>query len=261
MLTTDTALQRLCVVIPVYNEAESVVALLREVQQCLNARLDYEIIVVDDGSADALSAVLGAELQQNPALPLRVIRHLANFGQSTAIRTGVKAARTDWIVTLDGDGQNDPADIPLLLAAQQARERPENLWLICGHRHRRQDSWVKRMSSRIANAVRSRALGDQTPDTGCALKLIYRPAFLELPFFDHMHRFLPALVQRAGGQVISVRVSHRPRVNGQSKYGVGNRLWVGIVDLLGVLWLRRRRKLPRFEELELSQIKRDTRND
>jgi dolichol-phosphate mannosyltransferase len=154
----------------------------------------------------------------------------------------VKASRHDWIVTMDGDGQNDPADIPRLLQAAVRHPAPDRVQLVAGQRRRRADSWLRRFSSRVANATRSRLLGDRTPDTGCGLKLIRREAFLDLPYFDHVHRFLPALVQRQGGTVVLVEVNHRRRERGRSHYGIGNRLWVGIVDLLGVLWLKRRHR-------------------
>ena len=170
------------------------------------------------------------------------VRHEVSCGQSAAIRTGVKAARAPWIATLDGDGQNDPADIPKLIAA---RDLPENrsVQLIMGNRSAsRKDTAYRRLQSRIANGVRSGLLGDGTPDTGCGIKLFLRDTFLELPRFDHMHRFLPALFQRQGSRVVSVPVSHRERTRGTSKYGMLNRLWVGIVDIIGVMWLRRRFK-------------------
>ncbi len=171
---------------------------------------------------------------------LRVIHHLRRAGQSAAIVDGVRAARGSWIATLDGDGQNDPADIPRLLAAIRDPGAPPDLRLVVGYRKRRQDSPAKRVSSRTANAVRARLLGDATPDTGCGLKLFSREAFLSVPQFDHMHRFLPALFLRNGWRVASVQVNHRPRRRGRSHYGVLDRLWVGIVDLAGVLWLERR---------------------
>jgi dolichol-phosphate mannosyltransferase len=153
------------------------------------------------------------------------------------------------IATLDGDGQNDPADIPGLLKVFNSPDSPAGLQLVIGHRRKRQDSWVKRGSARVANKVRGYLLKDRTPDTGCGLKLFPRNAFLELPFFDHMHRFLPALIQRSGGAVLSVEVNHRPRKHGISHYGIWDRLWVGLVDLLGVMWLRRRSKTADVEEV------------
>lgn len=238
----------LSVVVPVRNEQDNILPLLAEIDAALSGRYDYEVIYVDDGSTDATPAVLSAARARYPRL--RVLRHARSCGQSTAVRSGVKAARAPWIATLDGDGQNDPADIPSLMAAVQAPDRPPELRLIAGWRRTRRDSWVKRVSSRIANAVRRTLLKDATPDTGCGLKIFERELFLELPYFDHMHRFLPALVLRAGGQVRSVEVRHRHRERGVSKYGVHNRLWVGIVDLIGVSWLQRRAKRPEVHEVE-----------
>jgi dolichol-phosphate mannosyltransferase len=237
------------IVIPIYNEAESIIEVLTEVLQCLTRALDLEVIAVDDGSTDDTVARM-VHLRNRSLAPLRIIRHAVNFGQSTAIYTGIKAARAEWVVTLDGDGQNDPADIPRLLQMLQDPGRPDNLQLICGFRYNRQDPWLKRIASWIANRLRSRLLNDGAPDTGCGLKLINRQGFLDLPFFDHMHRFLPALIQRNGGAVVSIAVNHRPRLRGRSKYGVWDRLWVGIIDLLGVLWLQRRVKRPIFEEVK-----------
>jgi dolichol-phosphate mannosyltransferase len=178
---------------------------------------------------------------------LRTIRHRASCGQSRAVTTGVNAARYEWIATLDGDGQNDPADIPALLARLADPAQPANLELLAGWRARRSDTFLRRLSSKVANGVRSRMLKDNTPDTGCGLKVFARETFLQLPNFDHMHRFLPALVMRNGGAVVSVPVHHRARERGTSKYGVHNRLWVGIVDLFGVAWLQRRVRLPVIE--------------
>ena len=174
---------------------------------------------------------------------LRLLRHAQSCGQSAAIRSGVRAAHGRWIATLDGDGQNDPADIPALWRIVLGSAETPPL-LIAGHRARRQDSWSKRQASRIANAVRRPLLRDDTPDTGCGLKLFPRALFLDLPYFDHMHRFLPALVLREGGIVRSVPVNHRPRQRGISHYGVIDRLGVGIADLFGVFWLRRRLVQP-----------------
>lgn len=231
----------LSVVIPVRNEAGNIVPLVGEIAAALDAVAEYEIIYVDDGSTDATAAEIVALQASNPRL--RLVRHAQSCGQSAAVRTGVKAARGQWIATLDGDGQNDPADIPALwrMAAGAPATPP---LLIAGHRARRRDTWVKRVSSRIANAVRRGMLHDDTPDTGCGLKLFRRDLFLDLPGFDHMHRFLPALVIRAGGIVRSVPVNHRPRERGASKYGTLDRLAVGITDLFGVMWLRRRGSVP-----------------
>jgi dolichol-phosphate mannosyltransferase len=233
----------LAVVVPVFDEADNVLPLLSEIHAALEPLgTGFEVVFVDDGSRDATPARLEAARARFPRL--RVVRHARNCGQSTAISSGVRAARAPLVVTLDGDGQNDPADIPRLLSAAGSHRGGGPAPLVAGIRRRRHDSRVRRLSSRIANAVRSRLLRDDTPDTGCSLKLFAREAFLELPFFDHMHRFLPALFRRQGAAVLFVDVNHRPRRRGKSKYGVGNRLWVGIVDLLGVLWLQRRMTRP-----------------
>lgn len=238
-----TAAPQLSVVIPVHNEAESIGALIGEVRAALETCINHEIVVVDDGSGDATWAAVAAAAASNSRV--RGLRHAQNCGQSAALLTGVLAARAPWIATLDGDAQNDPADIPRLWEHLRSAEQPRRPKLIAGHRQKRRDSLIRRLSSRIANGVRARALGDRTPDTGCGLKLIERETYLALPRFDHMHRFLPALVLRAGGGVESVAVHHRPRLHGHTHYGIGNRLWVGLVDMLGVMWLQRRARWPR----------------
>jgi dolichol-phosphate mannosyltransferase len=177
-----------------------------------------------------------------------LLRHAVRSGQSAAVATGVRAARAPLIATLDGDGQNDPADIPRLLEALKG-STSGRLRLVMGNRTTRRDSWLRRLSSRVANGVRSRLLHDGTPDTGCGLKVFDRAVFLDMPRFDHMHRFMPALFRREGYEVISVPVNHRQRTRGTSKYGLHNRLWVGIVDLAGVSWLLRRAS-PRIRVAE-----------
>ncbi len=236
---------RLSVVVPIKNEQDNIEPLVREIVSALTDKATFEIIYVDDGSTDASQARLQALKAEFPML--RVIRHRASCGQSRAITTGVSAARYEWIATLDGDGQNDPADIPALLTKLGEPAQPENLELLAGWRARRIDTFLRRLSSKVANGVRSRLLKDNTPDTGCGLKLFARDTFLQLPNFDHVHRFLPALVMRNGGAVVSVPVHHRARERGTSKYGIHNRLWVGIVDLFGVAWLQRRVRLPVIE--------------
>lgn len=235
----------LSVVVPVHNERDNIAPLVAEICAALRGRIEFEIVYVDDLSRDDTIQVLARCQQDTPEL--RVVRHLSQCGQSTAVRNGVKAARGSWIATLDGDGQNAPADI-LLLLDEHERAAPE-VRLFAGWRVQRRDDFIKRLSSRIANAVRARMLRDATPDTGCGLKLFDREVFLELPWFDHMHRYLPALVHRAGFRTQSVPVSHRPRTAGVSKYGVWNRLWVGISDLRGVAWLIRRAPRTQVEEL------------
>jgi dolichol-phosphate mannosyltransferase len=232
----------LAVVVPVRNEAENIGPLVAEISAAL-ADVAHEIIYIDDGSTDGTAQALAALAATTPTL--RVLRHAASCGQSAAIISGVRAARAPWIATLDGDGQNDPADIPALWAFAQAEPENDRL-LVAGWRVTRKDTQVKRLSSRWANRIRAGLLGDETPDTGCGLKLFPRALFLELPPFDHMHRYLPALVLRVGGRVVSRPVNHRPRLRGQSNYGTLDRALVGITDLMGVMWLQRRWKRPRL---------------
>ncbi len=234
----------LSIVIPVFNEARSIAALVDEIAVTLGDTGHYQIIVVDDASTDDTPAVLSACAGRHSRL--QVIRHRQRCGQSAAIATGVEAATRRWVVTLDGDGQNDPADIPVLCAAMDAA--PEDVSLINGYRTQRIDSWLKRFASRVANAVRRVLLKVQTTDSACGIKLFSSDTFLALPRFDHMHRFMAALVQRQGGQVLSVAVNSRVRKHGRSKYGILDRLWVGIVDLAGVRWLQRRTMCPEIEQ-------------
>ncbi len=230
----------LSVVIPVYNECDNIVPLVREIAASLRGIGSHEVLFVDDGSTDATTAAVRAARAEFPQL--RLLKHKQRCGQSRALWTGIAAARSDWVATLDGDGQNDPADLAVLLAARDsARSSDSKMLLLMGHRVARRDNWIRRVSSRVANGARSRVLRDETPDTGCGLKLLHRETFLSLPAFDHMHRFLPALYQRVGAHVQSVPVRHRARTLGKSKYGMHDRLWVGIVDLFGVGWLIARR--------------------
>jgi len=229
------------VVVPVHNEAGNIISLIEEINAAMQHAKNYEIIYVNDGSTDETEAVLTQALSKFDKL--RVIRHRYSCGQSTAIYTGIRSAKYDCIATLDGDGQNDPADIPHLYEVLiNQKQQIANLAMVAGWRNKRHDSAWRLFSSKIANAVRSRLLGDNTPDTGCGLKVFFREKFLELPYFDHMHRFLPALILRAGGQVISEPVSHRARTIGSSNYGTLDRLWAGIIDLVGVIWLIKRAK-------------------
>ncbi|BCT92160.1 dolichol-phosphate mannosyltransferase [Lysobacter helvus] len=235
---------QLSVVVPVFNEQDNVGPLLREVVAALRGRVEFEAVFVDDDSKDGTLAALQALKAEVPEL--RVLHHVHQSGQSTAIRSGVKAARAPWVATLDGDGQNDPADIPKLLEARTAAE--PKIKLFAGWRVNRQDSGSKRWASKWANAIRSRMLRDDTPDTGCGIKLFERDAFLDLPYFNHMHRYLPALMQRAGWRTVSVPVNHRARSAGVSKYNNLNRALVGIRDLMGVAWLITRSKRTGVEE-------------
>lgn len=225
---------KLSIVIPVCNEADNVGPLAREIQAALVNHQPFEIIFVDDGSTDRTVAAIQAA-RAGGISQIRLLEHSQRCGQSTAVCTGVQAARAEWIATLDGDGQNDPADLPELLRALANAD--DSLKMVIGNRTTRKDRWLRRISSRVANRVRQGLLHDGTPDTGCGIKLLHRATFMRLPWFNHMHRFLPALYQRAGASVVSVPVRHRPRTRGVSKYGLRNRLWVGIVDLFGVRWL------------------------
>lgn len=233
------------IVVPVRNEAGNVVPLLGEIERACAPLAPFDVIYVDDGSSDGT----GAELAQARATRpwLRVLRHAESCGQSAAVRSGVRAARASVIATLDGDGQNDPAFIPELVAALE-RAGP-GIGLVAGQRLRRVGGY-KKLQSRIANGVRGAVLKDGTRDTGCGLKAFRRDVYLALPYFDALHRFMPALVKREGLGVAHVDVVDRPRLAGRSNYGLFDRLWVGILDLAGVWWLiRRRRRMARSEEL------------
>lgn len=234
----------LSVVVPVRNESENVLPLVEEIHTALEGGAAFELVYVNDGSNDDTGAKLEQARARFPAL--RVVTHVESCGQSAAIRSGVDAAEGTWIVTLDGDGQNDPADIPALveIALEDGATVEGALHLVAGIRGQRRDSWLKRVSSRVANAIRQALLHDGVTDTGCGLKVFRRDAFLRLPYFDHMHRYLPALIIRGGGRIRCVDVNHRPRLRGASNYGLFDRLWVGISDLLGVAWLLRRAKRP-----------------
>jgi len=236
------------VVVPVRNEAGNIDPLVAEIAAALVGR-DFEIVYVNDGSTDATEAELRALMARHPFL--RQIRHKQACGQSAAIRTGVAAARAPVIVTLDGDGQNDPAFIPALMAAFEAGA--PRIGLVAGQRTGRKASGFKKLQSRIANAVRRAVLKDGTRDTGCGLKVFRRDLFLTLPYFDGVHRFLPALVRRDGFDIGYVDVIDRPRGAGASNYGFWDRLWIGVVDLAGVWWLvRRNKRVPQAEEVTLA---------
>jgi glycosyltransferase involved in cell wall biosynthesis len=236
------------VVVPVRNEAGNVAPLVAEIAAALADRA-FEIVYVNDGSTDATEAELRGLMAQYPWL--RQIRHEKSAGQSAAIRTGVTLAHGSVVVTIDGDGQNDPAFIPALVAALEAGA--PGIGLIAGQRTGRKASGFKKLQSRVANAVRGAVLKDGTRDTGCGLKALRRELFLSLPYFDGLHRFLPALVRREGLAIGYVDVVDRPRRHGASNYGFFDRLWVGILDLAGVWWLiRRKKQVAKSKEVTLA---------
>ena len=235
MNTNDPAV---CVVVPVRNEAGNVAALVTEIAVALAGQWRFEVVYVNDGSTDGTEAELKHLMAQHDWL--RRVRHKQSCGQSSAVRSGVQAARAPYIVTLDGDGQNDPALIPALLRVLEAGS--PRIGLVAGQRVGRKATGFKKLQSRIANGVRSAVLRDGTRDTGCGLKAFRRDVFLSLPYFDGLHRFMPALVRREGYDIGYVDVVDRPRGAGVSNYGLWDRLWVGILDLAGVWWLIRRKK-------------------
>jgi len=227
----------LSVVVPIFNEAGNAARLARELAQALEGR-SFELIFVDDASRDDSRAELAEARADVPAL--RIIGHRSNAGQSRAVRSGVLAARAPLVATLDGDGQNDPADIPRLVGRLTRADAPANLAMVSGVRLKRQDSAAKQWASRVANNVRQRLLGDGATDSGCGVKVFRREVFLRLPYFDHMHRYMPALMQREGFGVEYLDVNHRPRGAGRSKYTNLGRLAAAATDLFGVMWLRSR---------------------
>jgi dolichol-phosphate mannosyltransferase len=249
MLQRNDSGPAVSVVVPVRNEAGNITPLVAEIAAALAGRA-FEILYVNDGSRDATEQELRSLMALRPWL--RQIRHAQSCGQSAAVRSGVAAARAAIVVTLDGDGQNDPAFIPALLAALE--QGAPRVGLIAGQRVGRKTTGFKRWQSRVANAVRGAVLRDGTRDTGCGLKAFRRDLFLALPYFDGLHRFLPALVRREGYDIGYVDVVDRPRHQGTSNYGLWDRLWVGILDLAGVWWLiRRRKRVPECEEVTLAR--------
>ena len=233
------------VVIPAHNEAGNLAPLLDEIAAAMPEGRSYEVVVVDDGSTDGTVAEL--EAAQAVHATLRVLRHASAAGQSRALVTGIHHAGGALIMTMDGDGQNDPADIPALLLAHAEVQSPA---LVVGHRRNRKDSWSKRYTSWVARDIRRLLLGDGIPDSGCSLKVFDRATFLTLPQFNHMHRFLTVLWQRAGGETVSVTVNHRPRTQGVSKYGFFGRAGAAFVDLFGVMWLRHRHVRVEAEDVK-----------
>jgi len=236
-LSTETPVA-VSIVVPVRNEAGNIAPLIAEIAAALDGRWSYEIIYVNDGSTDDTAQRLAEEMARRPNL--RVLRHERSTGQSAAVRSGVRAAHGAIVATLDGDGQNNPAFLPELIAAIE--KGGSRVGLVAGQRVGRKDTGFKKLQSRLANKIRSAVLHDGTRDTGCGLKAVRRDVFLMMPYFDGLHRFLPALVRREGYDIAYVDVIDRPRHSGVSNYGFFDRLWIGIMDLAGVWWLIRRKK-------------------
>jgi dolichol-phosphate mannosyltransferase len=236
--SSDIAAIAVSVVVPVRNEAENIAPVIAEIAAALDGRWNYEIIYVNDGSTDATPERLASAMKSRPNL--REVRHATSSGQSAAVRSGVRAALGAIVATLDGDGQNNPAFLPALISAIE--DGGERTGLAAGQRVGRKDTGFKKIQSRIANGVRKAILHDGTRDTGCGLKAFRREVFLAMPYFDGLHRFLPALVRREGYDIAYVDVIDRPRHSGVSNYGFFDRLWIGIMDLAGVWWLIRRKK-------------------
>jgi dolichol-phosphate mannosyltransferase len=245
-MTVSTISPRVTAVVPVRNEEGNIAALIDEIEAACTPLGAFEVVYVDDGSTDRTPAILSTLKKDRPWL--RAVSHAASCGQSAAVRTGVRNATAPIIVTLDGDGQNNPAYIPELVRAIE--EGGPTVGMAAGQRVGRRDTGFKRWQSRTANAVRNAVLQDGTRDTGCGLKAIRREVYLALPYFDALHRFMPALVKREGFAIVLVDVIDRPRLTGVSNYGFFDRLWVGIQDLIGVVWLiRRRRRVPQVSEI------------
>jgi glycosyltransferase involved in cell wall biosynthesis len=233
--------ETLSLVIPAKDEQDNIAGLIEEIFSVMGGYSGFEVILVDDGSRDQTleTALRAANLAKGR---LVVIRHQYSVGQSGALATGIRHARSRLIATMDGDGQNDPADIPTLLRRADSIQASD--FCIAGYRKNRKDTAWKRFQSRLANRVRGALLHDGVPDTGCGLKLFPRDTFSKLPWFNHAHRFIPALVRGIGGEISIVEVNHRPRAGGTSKYNAWNRAWAGIIDLLGVMWLLHRTRYP-----------------
>ena len=239
------SLHTISVVIPAKDEQENISELIAEIFNAIQPFSSAEIIVVDDGSTDNTFTVAQTTAQTLNCQG-QFIRHSQCMGQSSALKTGIQYAEGDCIVTIDGDGQNDPADIPILLERAFAQQATD--FCVTGYRYQRRDTCWKRFQSRLANCVRSLLLKDGVADTGCGLKVFPKKTFEKLPWFNHAHRFIPALIKGVGGDIEVVKVNHRQRHHGKSKYNAWNRAWAGIIDLFGVAWLLHRTKVTTIAE-------------
>lgn len=236
----------LSIVIPVYNEAGNIGGVVQEVRAAFDGLVDYEIVFVDDGSDDGTAQEIADAAAETPVV--RVVTHGQRGGKSRALINGAITARGRFMATMDGDGQDDPTNIVRMWEKLCEGGAPDPQLLVCGWRRDRKDSFWRKFVSRIANRVRRWLLGDDTPDTACGLKLFNREAFLDLPRFENMHRYFPALFAKRGHKAVSVPVVHRPRNQGVSKYGTLDRLWAGIWDLMGVMWVLKRMRFPDVRE-------------
>ena len=243
-------INNISIVIPVLNEERNIINLITEIKKNLEKKIKYEIIIVDDGSSDNTHNVLLKYFKKNKKV--LVFKHKKNYGQSVSLRTGIMQTSSNYIVTLDGDGQNDPRDILKLL---KNFEPDKEFMMVIGNRVKRIDNFARRLASRTAFKIRKFILKDETPDTGCAIKVFKKEDFLKLPFFNHIHRFLPFLFNSFKGKVISIQVNHRARINGYSKYSNFQRFLVGISDIFGVIWLRKRSKWPiNYEKVNVIKL-------
>ncbi len=246
----DSQIPLISVVLPAKNEQGNIVALSREIHASLSPEYSFEVVLTDDGSDDN-TAELAINIAEEVGYRLQVINHSRSYGQSAALASGIRHAKGNWIITSDADGQNDPADYSILI--NEALKITSQHFCVAGYRKKRLDSAWVRLQSRIANKIRQSLLHDGVPDSGCGLKLFPRETFLMLPYFDHMHRFLPALIKRIDGDVVVCQVRHRDRTAGVSNYSAWNRAWVGIIDIIGVMWLRSRAGQPVISKVYSSQ--------
>ncbi len=243
-MVNNNKFPKISIVIPVHNEAENIEFLINKIENAMINLIPYEIIIINDGSSDKTHEII---MDFNDQMEnLHYIKHKKQSGQSAALLSGIEASNSDWIVTLDGDGQNDPNDIKKLLMKRD--QIGSDKILLAGYRKKRKDSIYKKIQSKLANTIRSFLLNDNTPDTGCGIKLFSKKLFLCFPKFNNMHRFLPALAISYGAEVYSVEVNHLPRYKGVSHYGLWGRLFAGLIDIFGILWLRKRLIIRDFPE-------------